>query len=284
MNVYHTKNKIFEQEIDRKISTALEIFETKIKVEMDKKPNKDFIGKDIIIIYSLFFTNFITIISLAARMGEKAGSEEFGKLYLNVNQMKIDLHKLIKKVEGKADDKSNGPTKLEEEVMRLAEEKVDIFQLDNVKHEIQNLHQLVDELHEDYSDSYDEYDDLDSEVEDVISLEGAALSGDKEEEGDEEDFFDSSDPAKNIAEKAKELTSKSNIQQANFEPTAKIGEINLKVEEINLKKEEEEKKAKEEEKVKEEEKAKEEEKKASTSNLKDLNKDVKEELTKNINK
>ena len=145
-------------------------------------------------------------------------------------------------LEGKADD-SNKATATEEELMMLQKSKADRAELDKLITDFKRIESIVDQLDGDYSgDSYDEYDDEDSQVEDVISL-GDNGSQDKDEDDDEEFFEgDEDDPAKKLADKAKELTSKNVIAGTGFEPTKKLGDFEAKAEELKAKLEDEEKK------------------------------------------
>lgn len=184
------------------------------------------------------------------RLADKAAANDFGALYLDVNKMKVDIFKIQESLEKKADEKFQGPTPTEVEVLRLQESKADRVELDHLRAEVHRLEKLLNQLEEEYSeDSYDEYDDEDSQVEDVISLaEGLSAGKEEEQEDDEEEeFFDGDeDPAKKLADKAKELASKSLLQGIGFEPTRKVGEMQEKPdkikEEMDKEKEEEVKK------------------------------------------
>lgn len=247
LGAYNTKNQIFQQEMEDKVQDSLNQFDLKLSQEMRLKVDEDVFSR---------------------KLNDKAGANDVGSIYLDVNRIKIDINRIQESLEKKADDSIKIPAATEEELQNLQVKKADKSEIDSLRQEIERLENIVRNIEDEFSegDSYDEYDDEDSQVEDVISL-AEGLSNEKEdEEDDDEEFFDAEDdPAKKLADKAKELTNRNLIGGTGFEPIKKIGELEEKGDKLKQEMDKE---------------IKEEAKKVAQRKNTDLNQDMQETLKK----
>lgn len=223
MSTYNTKNQIFMTEIEARVISKLETFNKNVVYELKLKVDEDEFNR---------------------RMLDKAAANDVGKLFLDVIEIKNDIYNLKEVLNSKADEVDKIQPATEEELIKLQQNKAEKMDLENLKNDLLRLEGIVDQLDEGYSEgeSYDEYDDEDSQVEDVISLGEAGSQGkDDDDAEDDEEFFGDDDPAKKLADKAKQLTSMGKMGGTGFDAIKKLGDIESKADELKAKHEEEQK-------------------------------------------